>query len=227
MTAEAGHAPNRFYVDRDGNVHLNGGSIFDASEVDLTSALSKTVDLVTADLTKLAAVESTAQEITDQTDLSVNGALLKVKKLAITADFDNTEQDTLWTLPAKAVVLDVFLDVTTADASQTLDVGTDGSGSNDPDGFLDAASVNATGVIRGEVKSTAGGNNTYIGAASTHTLGALLMDLLAGEDVTAGGDGNAAKSADPTSGGESITYTGSDATNTLRGAIYVVYLEIS
>lgn len=131
----------------------------------------------------------------------------KVKKLEISADFDNSEQDTGWTLPAKCVVLDVFLDVTTADASQTLDVGTDGSGSNDPDGFLDGVSVNDTGVVKGTLLNTG------------QTKGALLR-------ADESGAGVLVPEFDVTSGGESITYTGSDTTNTMRGAIYVVYLEL-
>lgn len=133
--------------------------------------------------------------------------LPKVKKLEISADFDNTEQDTGWELPAKAVVLDVVLDVTTADASQTLDVGTDGSGSNDPNGFLDGVSVNAQGVFSGSL------------ANGAQTRGALLS-------VDESGAGVLVPRFDTTSGGESITYTGSDTTNTMRGAIYVIYIEL-
>lgn len=148
---------------------------------------------------------------------------VKVKKLAISADFDNTEQDTGWTLPAKCVVLDVFIDVTTADSSQTIDVGTDGSGSNDPDGFLDGASVNGTGIVRGVPTITTGASEVFF--AST-TRGALLSSLTAGSD-SAGDVGTYYENYDVTSGGESVTYTGSDTTNTVRGAIYVVYVELS
>lgn len=35
MAAEAGHQPNRSYVDQSGNIHLNGASLFDANESDL------------------------------------------------------------------------------------------------------------------------------------------------------------------------------------------------
>lgn len=186
------------------------------------------IDIESGGALKLAGtqVTATAAEL-NGLDVSVTGAGLKLKQIAISADFDNTEQASGFSLPAKAVVLDVWLDVTTADTSETLDVGTDGSGSNDPDGFLDAASVNATGVIRGEIKTTTGSNNNYIGAASSHTLGALLMDLLAGEDVAGGGDGNASRSPDVASGGEAITYTGSSGTNTMRGTINILYIEIA
>lgn len=133
--------------------------------------------------------------------------LPKVKKLEISADFDNTEQDTGWDLPATAIVLDVFLHVTTSDASQTIDVGTDGSGSNDPNGFLAGVSVNATGLFSGSL------------ASGAQTRGALLS-------VDESGGGVLVPRFDTTSGGESITYTGSDTTNTMRGSIYVVYIEV-
>lgn len=34
MAAEAGHEPNRVYIDRNGDLHLNGAKFFDAGEVD-------------------------------------------------------------------------------------------------------------------------------------------------------------------------------------------------
>ena len=40
MAAEAGHHPNRMYVDRSGNVHLNGASLFDASENDIKTGVA-------------------------------------------------------------------------------------------------------------------------------------------------------------------------------------------
>jgi hypothetical protein len=129
---------------------------------------------------------------------------LLTKKISISADFDNTEQDTGWDLPTGAVVYDVVLNVTTADASQTLDVGTDGSGSNDPNGFLAGASVNATGLVKGTLDS--GGQ----------TRGALLY-------ADESGAGVLVPEPDVSSGGESVTYTGSDTTNTMRGDIYIVY----
>lgn len=40
MAAEAGHHPNRIYVDQDGDLHLNGAALFDENEVDLAAGLS-------------------------------------------------------------------------------------------------------------------------------------------------------------------------------------------
>lgn len=138
-----------------------------------------------------------------------NTILPKIKKIDIDADFDDSEQDTGFTLPDKAVVLDVFVDVTTADPSQTLDVGTDGSGSDDPDGFLDGIDVGtATGIVKGSL------------ASGSQTKGALLRE-------DASGSGVLVPSIDVTSGGETVTYTGSDTTNTMRGSIYIVYFELS
>lgn len=160
---------------------------------------------------------------------TLNGGLLQmlVKKITIGADFDNSEQDSGWTIPTNAIIFDVMLNVTTADSSQTLDVGTDGSASNDPNGFLDGASVNATGFVKGSFVSTVGSNNTggLVGAAATHTRGALLTELLiAGNDTAAdSGDGVAVAGMDVTSGGDTLTYTGSDSTNTMRGEIIVFY----
>lgn len=40
MAAEEGHELNRSYRDQDGNIHLNGASLFNASEVDIKTAPS-------------------------------------------------------------------------------------------------------------------------------------------------------------------------------------------
>ncbi len=39
MAAEAGHHPNRVYVDQLGNLHLNGAALYDASEVNQATTL--------------------------------------------------------------------------------------------------------------------------------------------------------------------------------------------
>jgi len=155
-------------------------------------------------------------------DLSAVGAIVKVKQIAISADYDNTEQDSGWDLPAKCIVLDVFIDVTTADASQTIDIGTSGTASNDADGFVDAGSVNATGQIRGAATVTSGTNEVYF--AST-TRGVLLSTIMAGSDASTD-VGTYYEFYDVSSGGESVTYTGSDSTNTARGNIYILYIEL-
>ena len=48
MSAEAGHEPNRFYLDQAGNAHLNGASFFDANEVDQKAALNAPIAGVAA-----------------------------------------------------------------------------------------------------------------------------------------------------------------------------------
>lgn len=177
-------------------------------------------------------VTATAAEVNQAADLSANGGLIRVKKLAIGATPTGAEQDTTWDLPAKSVVLDVFVDVTTAEATggtKTLDVGlSSGEAGGDADGFLDGINVASTGVKKGNFAATAGGNNTYVGAAATHTIGALLSFLVAGEDVAGGGDGVAARTPHVCDGvAVSVTFTaGSNDWAEFRGDIYVVYLEI-
>jgi hypothetical protein len=150
----------------------------------------------------------TGSSIPTNQDTAEGGRLPQVQKLDIDANFGNTEQDTGWDLPDKCVVLNVWVDVTTADTGETLDVGTDGSGSNDPNGFLDGISVNATGVIKGTLTN------------GVQTVGALLY-------VDESGAGVLVPEPDVTSGGESVTYTGSAATNTMRGSIYILYIDLT
>lgn len=136
--------------------------------------------------------------------------VMRHAKIEIDADFDNSEQVTTFTLPAKAVVFNVVLDVTTADSSQTLDVGTATADSGDPNGYLDGVSVNGIAVVRGVL------------TAGAVTLGNLLIETV----TDSNSDTLAAKIVDVASGGKRIAYTGSDTTNTMRGAIHIFYAEI-
>lgn len=47
MTAEAGHHTSRVYVDQNGDLHLNGASVFDSNENDLSTKLDLAVETVT------------------------------------------------------------------------------------------------------------------------------------------------------------------------------------
>lgn len=139
-------------------------------------------------------------------------AVRKIKSINVTTPADGSENSTGWSLPTKAIVEKVWLDVTTAEATgatKTINIGTDGTGSNDPDGFLAGVSVAATGVVKGTLDS--GGQ----------TLGDLLV-------VDEDGAGALVPEDDVTSGGETITYTaGSADWAEFEGTIYVQYVEIA
>jgi|GEM_PF-5790603 len=149
---------------------------------------------------------------------------LKIKRIVIDADATGAT-DTGWAIPAKASVIDVFLDVVTGDVGETMDVGVFGG---DADGFLDGASIGTAGIVRGAFAKTTGGNNDYLAAiGASHTIGTLLGTVLvAGENITAGGDGHAQYNPADGNGGDNIGYTPSGSPSTMRGSIYVVYLEL-
>lgn len=158
------------------------------------------------------------------------GPGVKIKKIDITSAPTGAEQDTGWDLPAKAVILDVFIDVTAAEATggtKTLDVGLkSGESGGDANGFLAAISVAATGLIRGKAALTAGANESYF--AST-TRGALFGTFLAGTNA-AGDVGTCYEQphASTSVTAKSLTYTaGSNDFIEFRGSIYVVYEEIA
>lgn len=156
--------------------------------------------------------------------LSLVGGLVKVKKIAIAHSDGTAETDTGWDIPANAAVLDVLVHVTTAEATgatKTIDVGTDGSGSNDPDGFVDGLSVAATGWKR--PAPTLSGSPVIFADA---TQGDLLWTVAAG--TNADDRGAAMQFPDLTSGGESLTWTpGSADFAELHAEIYVLYVELA
>ncbi len=117
---------------------------------------------------------------------------------------DATETDTGFDEPASGMVLpNAAVLVNTIDASSTIDVGTDGSGSDDPDGFLDAAAIGVAGVIKGTLAD---------GAA---TLGVLLSKDESSGDLVPEAH---------VCGGESITYTLKTGADTADGYILLPIL---
>jgi hypothetical protein len=86
-----------------------------------------------------------------------------------------TEKDTGIDLPAKSIVIDLVVDVKTAVASSTIDVGllsTEGAG--DADGFADGVSCASAVLVQPAAVLTAG-NTTSSWTSSTY--GTFLQDL--------------------------------------------------
>lgn len=157
-------------------------------------------------------VESGGSLSVNSDDFSLAGTGVKVLTVPIVRAKSTAEQKSGVDLPDKAVVLNVYVDVTTAEATggtKTIDVGTDGDGSNDPDGWIDGVSVANLGLVKGTL------------AHGAVTLGALLK--------TNTGDGSApVPDPDIASGGEEVTYTfGSNDFEELEGNIIIHYIEVA
>lgn len=153
-----------------------------------------------------------------------HGASVQIKKIPITTLTD-AEIDTGWDLPAKAIVLNVWVDVTTAEATaidKTMDVGLLSSETGgDADGFLDGVSTAATGIKTGSMTFTDGSSQNYVSAS---TWGVLLYEGLLGADG-AGTAGTVYPS--PHIAGsvtaKSVSYTLGDAATELVANIYIHY----
>ena len=126
----------------------------------------------------------------------------------IGSEADNAERTTDFTLPTNAIVENVYLYVHTVDATETVDVGTEGT-SNDPDGFLDGVSLATAGLVKGDL------------ADGAITLGALLR-----EETGTGADVAYAPTRDITAGGDPISYTCSAGTDTAVFDIIIDYYEV-
>lgn len=170
------------------------------------------LDIEAGGALKLAGTQVTASAAElNELDASATGGAVKIKKLSIESTPTGSEQDSGWDLPAKAVVLGVWIDVTIAEATgatKTLDVGTAVGESGDPDGWLDGVSVATTGLKKGTLLN------------SGQTLGVLLR---ADED----GSGALVPEPDVASGGKSVVFTaGANDFAEFRGDIYIQYLEL-
>jgi len=138
---------------------------------------------------------------------SLNASTKFIRKTAvIRCDAQTAETETGFTLPASAIVHDVFLNVIIVDATETVDVGTTGT-SNDPNGYLDAASLATAGLVFGSL------------ADGAVTRGALLFEIT--EATTA-----AARKPDITAGGDTVSYTCSAGSDTAVFDIIIDYTEV-
>ncbi len=140
----------------------------------------------------------------------------KFVKLPITRVASTAVQDTGFDLPANAVVLDVFVEVTTLEATgatKTVDVGLLASESGgDEDGFLDGVSVATAGVRNGSLVS---------GAV---TRGALLRETVTDSGSATLSANRAHVSTAVTA--RSVTYTlGANDFAEFAGNIIIVFVE--
>ncbi len=142
---------------------------------------------------------------TDNSNLAAATKFLN-KTAVIRCDAQTSETQTNFTLPDSAIVKNVFINVITVDATETVDVGTMGT-SDDPDGYLDAVSLATAGIVRGSL------------ADSAVTLGVLLFEIT--EATTA-----AARNDDVTAGGDPISYTCSAGSDTAVFDIIIEYVEV-
>lgn len=142
---------------------------------------------------------------TDKSKLRADTKFVR-KTAVIRCDAQTTETQTAFTLPATAIVHDVFLNVITVDATETVDVGTQGT-SNDPNGYLAAASLATAGLVFGSL------------ADGAVTRGALLFEIT--EATTA-----AARKPDITAGGDPVSYTCSAGSDTAIFDIIIEYTEV-
>jgi hypothetical protein len=144
------------------------------------------------------------------TYLSAHAAVTKLirRTAVIRCDAQTTETETAFSLPTNAIVHDVYLNVITVDATETVDVGTGGT-SNDPDGFLVTASIATAGLVQGDL------------ADGAITLGALLY-----EETGTGADVAYARRPDITAGGDVVSYTCSAGSDTAVFDIVIVYDEV-
>jgi len=191
-------------------------------------AINGTVVSSTAtELNIMDGVTATTEEINGN-DVSAVGAGIKLKVLPLTVVAAATEQDTGWDLPAKSLILDVWLDVTTLEATgttKTVDVGTLSSDSGDANGFLDAVSVAAAGRINGEAVISGTGANAFW---NTNTRGVLLSIFQQGAAGDADNGGVYARIPCTDPGSLSVTYTlGSDDFAELVANVCILYVEIA
>lgn len=152
----------------------------------------------------------------------------KIKRIPITSTPTGSEQDTGFDLPAKGIVTNVWIDVTTAEATggtKTMSVGLLASETGgDTNGFIASASVAATGIVQPTVTATTGSNEVYLSAS---TYGALLADFTAGTDVATDVGTFVGKRHILNGTARSVVYDADDSDwAEFRGDIYIEYIDL-
>ena len=216
------------YVEQGAARSVIGGSldVVSGGELDIESggALKIAGTAITAsaaELNTMNGVTSTAAEIDLACDLSKVGALRRIVKIHVAAGDHSAETDTGWDLPAKSIVRDVFIDVTTGDGGKTVDVGTKSSeAGGDANGFIAAASLTTTGLVRPGV--TLDGTGNWFVAT---TRGALLSKCVAGANADDRGLYAEMPYLSTAATAKSVTHTTSAASTAVYD-IYIVYDEL-
>lgn len=134
---------------------------------------------------------------------------------------DNAETDTGLDLPSNCLMtaFDVAINVTTTDATETIDAGLLSSESGgDANGFITAASVENGGFVQLLPQITGGANIDYVG---TRYVGDLLATSIVGADAVATVGGFTSKRYRTDGTAKSITYTGSAGSDTAAGYFYL------
>lgn len=198
-------------VESGGELNVESGGALDIESGGELQLAGTAITATAAELNTLDGITATLAEL-NTLDISAVGGAVKVLEVPFTTPADGSENDSGVEIPVKSVVLGVWVDVTTLEATgttKTLDVGLLSGEGGDPDGFLDGISVAAAGVIKGTL------------ASGGQTLGALLR-------VDEDGAGALAPEPHVCDGtAVTISYTaGSADFAELVGSIYVMYMEI-
>jgi|CXWL01.1.fsa_nt_gi hypothetical protein len=134
---------------------------------------------------------------------------------------NNSEQDTGLDLPANCLMTayNVSLRVTTADATETIDVGLlSGEAGGDANGFITVGDVGTTGWRELLPQITGGTTIDYVG---TRYIGDLLATSITGADAVATVGGFTSKRYRTDGTAKSISYTGSAGSDTAAGYVYL------
>ena len=172
-------------------------------------------------LYKKAAMNNVTADWATLVSLTTNDAQrIVIKKIAVTT-LTNAEIDTGWDLPAKAVVLDAWVNVTTLEATgttKTIDVGLlSGESGGDTDGFLDGISTATPASLKKGAVTVSGG------VYSANTFGVLLSDYVVGTNTDDRGLFNRKFFLSDSVTAKSVVYQLGSAHTELVADIYIMY----
>ena len=208
-------------IQRSGIATIRAGAAVANAAIVATEGSGRAITMTAAHEWRLGIALSAASAAGDEISILVDiqprdlaaafGYGVRVVKTRIAAASSGfAAETTLFTLPAKAVVQTVYIDVITLETTGTtgsIDVGTAGT-SNDPDGYLDGVDATSTGVYR-----------------PVYTNGAVTAGVLLSDDED--GAGALVPTHDETAGGDPVTASPAAADYAeLVADVYVVFCEL-
>lgn len=191
---------------------FSGGDLYfqdkSANNILKIDGTNRAIDVPSGSSFKIAgtALGSSAAQLDQVANLSAQGAVTYIKRIAFTTTANTNAVSTGYTFPANAVLRDAWIKVTTADSGKTISVGNGAGSANE---YLATITIGTTGV---KIPSL---------VAGSVTLGSSLI-----ETVTNSGSATHSARVPASVGGIAVSYKTSAAATT-AGYIYLVITEIS
>jgi len=169
MTAEAGHVPNRPYTAQDGTFHLNGATVLDSTETDITTTLNLSGS-VTSSPTELNYIDGSLVGTSVASKALVLGASKETDVLTTTTS-STSALGILQKLRLSPKPTDTYAGTMTIDVTYSYHLVAGANGTSATVTYTPSAAGTAGDVLLIETTATGAGTVTATFASTFHSSG--------------------------------------------------------